>query len=309
MQVETPTILIVDDEKSSRKILNDLLKEKGKIVLAKNGTQALELAAAQRPTLILMDILMPDMNGFQVLEKLKQSDDTKHIAVMFITALGSHNDETKGLRLGACDYVHKPFHAEIVQARVGTHLELAKQRRMLEELANLDALTSIPNRRQLEKKLDIEWANSVRTGEPLAIAMVDVDFFKLYNDEYGHASGDNVLRRIANILEAQLKRPRDLVYRYGGEEFCIILPDTESTGAQHILETCCKSVESLNIEHRESTVSPVVTISIGACICAPKAGESVEKALQQADQQLYQSKRQGRNQVHIKTLPEIESVS
>jgi len=299
MHIDQPTILIVDDEKSSRKILNDLLKDKAKIVLAKNGIQAFELAKMQLPTLILMDIVMPDIDGFEVLEKLKQDEDTKHISVMFITALGSHNDETRGLRLGACDYIHKPFHADIVKARVSTHLELAKQRRMLEELANLDALTAIPNRRQLERKLKIEWANSIRTHQSLAIAMIDVDFFKLYNDEYGHAAGDNVLRRIANILEVQLKRPRDLVYRYGGEEFCIILPETEEGGAQHILERCRKSVETLNIEHKKSAAAPVVTISIGACVCKPIKGDIVEKVLLQADEQLYKSKDNGRNQVYV----------
>ncbi len=311
MQIERPIILIVDDEKSNRKILYDLLKSQGKIVLAKNGLQSLDLARRQNPTLILMDIIMPDMDGFKVLEQLKRDDETKNIPVMFITALDSHHDEARGLRLGACDYIHKPFHAEIVKARVFTHLELAKQRRMLEELANLDSLTAIPNRRQMEQKLNIEWSNSNRTGHPLAIAMVDVDHFKLYNDHYGHAAGDQVLRRIANILEVKLKRPRDLVCRYGGEEFCIILPETDLEGSRHILESCRKGVEDLNIEHNQSSAAPVVTITIGACVCVPQAGEKVAQSLKIADDLLYAGKRDSRNRLCIKQVeltPKIEDL-
>lgn len=306
MQIEKPTILVVDDEKSNRKILNDLLKSYGKIVLAKNGEQAIELTKKQKPALILMDILMPDMDGFQVLEELKKDEETKSISVMFITALDSHHDEAKGLRLGACDYIHKPFHAEIVKARVHTHLELARQRRMLEELANMDALTAIPNRRHLKQKLDVEWANAIRIGQPITIAMVDVDYFKPFNDHYGHAAGDEVLRRVANILEVQLKRPRDLLCRYGGEEFCIVLPETEQEGASHILESCRQGVEDLNIEHQKSKAAPVVTVCLGACVSFPQSGEKVEDAIKYADKLLYKSKSGGRNKLTIETSVQLE---
>lgn len=297
MFVEQPTLLIVDDEKSSRKILTDLLKDRAKIVLAKNAQQALDLARTQHPTLILMDIVMPDMDGFQVLEQLKQDDCTKDIAVMFITALGSRQDEAQGLRLGACDYIHKPFHAEIVQARVNTHLALARQRRMLEELVNLDALTAIPNRRQLESKLDVEWANAVRARAPLTLCMIDVDYFKRYNDQYGHAAGDRVLCKVAATLEAVLKRPRDMVFRYGGEEFCVLLPETEKGGAHHILEACRQGVEMMAIEHCQSSCAAVVTISLGAAVLYPKEDDDLDQALAAADALLYQAKQNGRNQL------------
>ena len=129
--------------------------------------------------------------------------------------------------------------------------------------------------------------------------MLDVDFFKNYNGHYGHAAGDDVLRRIAGAIECQLNRPRDIVCRYGGEEFCFILPDTDMDGAKRILETCCQTVEGLSIEHKKSLISSVVTVSIGACVCLPDEGDLHENALLIADQQLYKSKDAGRNCLSI----------
>lgn len=299
MRKEEPCILIVDDDKSNRKILFDLLKPYARIVLAKNAAQAIDSARNQKPSLILLDVVMPDKNGFEILEQLKQEEQTRNIAVIFITARNSYTDETRGFRLGACDYIRKPFHHEIVKARVRTHLELAQKRRLLEELVNLDALTSIPNRRHLEHTLLSNWKDAKRSQKPIAIAMLDVDFFKNYNDHYGHAAGDEVLRRIATTIEHQLKRPRDLVCRYGGEEFCFVLPDTNFEGAQRILENCCQAVEELHIEHEKSQTSPVVTVSIGASVCQPKGEELYENALLVADQLLYKSKEDGRNRLSI----------
>ncbi|XOV78166.1 MAG: diguanylate cyclase [Aestuariibacter sp.] len=299
MQLEQPTILIVDDDKHGRKLLNDLLKSDAKIVLAKNGQQALELVNKCNPTVILMDILMPDINGFQVLEKLKANERTKNIAILFITALDNHKDEAKGLRMGACDYIHKPFHPDIVVARVKTHLELAKHRKMLEKLVNFDALTAIPNRRHLEQKLESEWTNSVRTGQSIAIAMLDVDHFKIYNDHYGHAAGDQVLKRIANVLEVQLHRPRDVIARYGGEEFCIVLPDTDIEGAAFVMDKCCKAVRDLNIENINSSASNVVSISVGCSVVEAKQSILCDDARLFADNLLYKAKENGRDQVQI----------
>lgn len=299
MRNEQPCILIVDDDQSNRKILYDLLKSYARIVLAKNAKQAIEYANTQQPSLILLDVVMPDKDGFEILEQLKRENDTRNISVIFITARNSYIDETKGFRLGACDYIRKPFHHEIVKARVRTHLELAQKRYLLEELVNLDALTSIPNRRHLEHTLTSNWRDAKRTKKPIAIAMLDVDFFKNYNDHYGHPAGDDVLRRIASAVECQLKRPRDLVCRYGGEEFCIILPDTDIEGARRILETCYQAIEGLSIEHEKSLASSVVTISIGACVCQPEEGDLHENALLIADQLLYKSKEAGRNRLSI----------
>ncbi|OUR93810.1 hypothetical protein A9Q81_15175 [Gammaproteobacteria bacterium 42_54_T18] len=299
MRNELPCILIVDDDQSNRKILYDLLKSYARIVLAKNATQAIEYARIQQPSLILLDVVMPDKDGFEILEQLKQDNETRNISVIFITARNSYSDETRGFRLGACDYIRKPFHHEIVKARVRTHLELAQKRHLLEELVNLDALTSIPNRRHLEHTLISNWRDAKRTQKPITIAMLDVDFFKNYNDHYGHAAGDDVLRHIASTIECQLNRPRDIVCRYGGEEFCFILPDTDINGAKRILEACCQAIEGLAIEHEKSQTSSVVTASIGACVCQPEEGDLHENALLIADQFLYKSKEAGRNCLSI----------
>lgn len=309
MTIEKQTLLIVDDDVNSRKMLREQLKSMAKIILAKNGIQAIELAKEHQPTLILLDVMMPIMNGFSVLEQLKQSQETQHINVIFITALDSHVDEAYGLKLGACDYIHKPYHYEIVNARVSTHLELAKQRKLLEDLAHYDSLTMIPNRRYLEEQLTIERNKAVQSKLPLCIAMIDVDFFKSYNDNYGHRAGDIVLKKVARYLKHTLKRETDLVCRYGGEEFCIILPNTEITIATDILEQCRETVQNLAIEHNFSGILPVITVSIGACVIAPIEENTVESILIKADNCLYQSKKSGRNQVTIQFYDTYEEAN
>jgi len=302
MTIEKQTVLIVDDDVNSRKMLREQLKSMAKIILAKNGIQAIELAKQHLPTLILLDVMMPIMNGFSVLEQLKQSEETQHINVIFITALDSHVDEAYGLKLGACDYIHKPYHYEIVNARVSTHLELAKQRKLLEDLAHYDSLTMIPNRRFMEEHLTQERAKAVQAKHPLCIAMIDVDFFKSYNDNYGHRAGDIVLKKVARHIKHTLTRESDFVCRYGGEEFCIILPNTEISLAEDILDACRLEVQNLAIEHSFSEIFPVVTVSIGACVITPRDQDSLESILVKADDCLYESKNSGRNQVTIQAF-------
>ncbi len=299
MTMEKQTVLIVDDDVNSRKMLREQLKSMAKIILAKNGAQALTLAREHQPTLILLDVMMPVMNGFSVLEQLKQSEKTQHINVIFITALDSHVDEAYGLKLGACDYIHKPYHYEIVNARVSTHLELAKQRKLLDDLAHYDSLTMIPNRRHLEESLIKECDKAFLSKQPICIAMVDVDFFKSYNDNYGHRAGDMVLKKVARKLKLTLTRESDLVCRYGGEEFCIILPKTDLLTATDLLEKCRMAIQDLTIDHDFSSILPVITVSIGACVIEPNSKNQVESILIKADTCLYQSKNEGRNQVTI----------
>lgn len=309
MSIEKQTVLIVDDDVNSRKMLREQLKSMAKIILAKNGIQAIELAKQHLPTLILLDVMMPIMNGFSVLEQLKQSEETQHINVIFITALDSHVDEAYGLKLGACDYIHKPYHYEIVNARVSTHLELAKQRKLLEDLAHYDSLTMIPNRRFMEEHLTIERAKAGLSKQPICIALVDVDFFKSYNDNYGHRAGDIVLKKVARHIKHTLSRESDFVCRYGGEEFCIILPNTEISIAKDILETCRLEVQNLAIEHNFSEIFPVITVSIGACVITPKDEDSLESIFVKADDCLYQSKKSGRNQVTMQSFDTHEEIN
>ena len=289
-------ILIVDDEKSNLVVLSNLLKAEAQITLASNGKAALEKAQELKPDIILLDVVMPDQSGFDVIKQLKACEITRSIPVIFITALGDVDSEEKGFELGACDYISKPFHLGIVKARVKLHLTLARQCIMLEMLANVDPLTTIPNRRKFDEQMEAEWLVAQRSQQPLVMAMVDVDKFKQYNDHYGHAAGDQVLTLVAKALNEQLQRPRDFVARYGGEEFVIIIGDSDLTGAKAVLENCRHAIEDLDIEHELSSHQKV-TISAGAIICIPNHDITSAQALKQADSMLYHAKEHGRNQV------------
>jgi diguanylate cyclase (GGDEF)-like protein len=292
---ERQTILVIDDEKANLKILSELFKSKVNIVLAKNGTQGIEKIIKFKPDLVLLDIIMPGMNGFEVIIQLKKNEETAAIPVIFITGLTDVVDESQGLALGACDYIQKPFHIDIVRARVNLHLKLAEQRLQLEQLANLDSLTCVPNRRKFYEMFDLEWRMSVRENTPLSQIMIDIDYFKQYNDLYGHAAGDQALKMVAEAIFKQLKGPFDFLARYGGEEFVVLLPNTQAQDAMSIMESCRQAVESLKIVHEKNTVSKYLTISIGGINCFPKKAMCSEATFKLADDMLYQAKEEGRN--------------
>jgi diguanylate cyclase (GGDEF)-like protein len=295
---ERERILIVDDEKMNLKVLADLLQNKYTLILAKNGAQALNLVATERPPdLILLDVVMPEMSGYEVLKQLKDNPSSNKIPVIFVTALDTPEEEEKGLRLGAVDYIIKPFSPPIVRMRVQNHLRFLRQYRLLEQLALLDGLTEIPNRRQFDDLFKREYARAQRSNTALTIAMVDVDFFKQYNDFYGHAMGDTVLQKIARTLQQSLKRPADSVARYGGEEFVMVLPETDAISASAVAERARRAVVELNIDHQKSSVANYVTVSIGVATSFPGPTTSQEDIMQQADRNLYRAKFNGRDQV------------
>lgn len=292
---ERQTILVIDDEKANLKILSELFKSKVNIILAKNGVQGIEKIIKFKPDLILLDIIMPGMSGFEVIMQLKKNEETSDIPVIFITGLTDVVDESQGLALGACDYIQKPFHIDIVRARVDLHLKLVEQRTQLEQLANLDSLTCVPNRRKFYEMFDLEWKMSVREKTPLSQIMIDIDYFKQYNDQYGHAAGDQALKKVAQVIFKQLKRPFDFVARYGGEEFAVLLPNTPAQDAFNIMESCRQAVEDLKIEHEKNTVSKYLTISIGGVNSFPTQIMCSEATFKLADDMLYQAKEEGRN--------------
>lgn len=296
MTTEKPKVLVVDDEKANLKILSDLLQDEAQIHLAKCGEQALQKAERLKPDLILLDVIMPDLDGFEVIRRLKEDVNTKMIPVIFVTGLSDLSFEEKGLNLGACDYILKPFHSIIVKARVKLHLQLVKQRQMLERLALIDPLTAIANRRKYEEMLDIEWRAAMRANSQLSIAMIDIDNFKLFNDTFGHAAGDEVLEKVARMLSEQFSRARDFVARYGGEEFVVILPNTDKEGAQSIANRCRFAIENMAISHPES-LHKCVTISMGGVSIVPSMNVTRDSVLAKADQLLYKAKQLGRNKV------------
>lgn len=291
-------ILIVDDEKFNRQILSELLLPDYEVFLAKDGEQAIACAkATPPPDLILLDVIMPGMDGYEVLRHLRADERTSGIPVMFVTGMCEEADETKGLDLGAVDYVSKPFRSAVVRARVRNHMSYIRQRKQLELDAFIDGLTGIPNRRRFDQTLDIEWRRANRHGTQLSLALLDVDYFKQYNDTYGHGAGDEALQRIAETMLPLLNRSGELVARYGGEEFALLLPETEPEAAIQIAERIRYAVETLNLRHEKSNAAPCVTISVGGVSLMPSTQATVAEILALADNRLYLAKRAGRNRV------------
>lgn len=291
------SILVVDDERSNLDVLTFILKSQYSVQVAKSGAVALKRAREQKPDLILLDIMMPDMNGFEVLAELKAHDETRHIPVIFITGLARVEDEEKGFLLGAVDYIVKPFNTSIVKARVRTHMRIVKQIRTIERIGLVDALTDIPNRRSMDQRLDTEWERAKIAAMPLSLLIADVDKFKLYNDTFGHPQGDVLLQNLAQTLTSTLKRTDDFVARIGGEEFAVLLPYTPLAGALSIAEELRASVEVMEVSDTTNSAATKVTISIGVSTIVPAASDSVGAFLAAADSALYEAKNTGRNKV------------
>ncbi|WP_367065865.1 diguanylate cyclase [Oryzisolibacter sp. LB2S] len=292
-QDSPPTLLIVDDDRQSRLLLTELFEGEYRIIAAKNGLQALERARAHMPDLILLDVLMPEMDGMAVIHALKREDSTRHIPVIFITALDSTADEEQGLDLGAVDYITKPFHPSIARVRVRNHLQIVHQRRLLEQIAALDGLTGIPNRRRFDEALTQEWSRCQRLGVPLSLIIADVDQFKPYNDRLGHAAGDRVLQEIAVALRQGARRPGDLAARYGGEEFVLLLPATDASQAQQLAGELLQRLNARGLAHPASSAGPCVTLSLGGATAIPGSNEVNPEFFRRADAALYQAKAQG----------------
>jgi diguanylate cyclase (GGDEF)-like protein len=291
------TVLVIDDAEASRDALAELLGLDYMVIQAASGAEGLEKARRYLPDLILLDVLMPVMGGYDVLRQLKADPRTVGIAVIFITGLDRPEDEAKGLRLGGSDYIAKPLNPPVVRARVALHLRAARDRRRLEALASVDSLTGIANRRQFDAVLAAECRRALRTGQPVAVAMVDVDHFKRYNDSYGHAQGDRALRAVADVLRGGMRRTGDLAARYGGEEFALVMVDTDDTHAAGLMASMCAAVRALAIAHQASCAAPVLTISIGVASSAGCGTLDPAALLQQADDHLYHAKEAGRNRV------------
>ncbi|WP_159982440.1 MULTISPECIES: diguanylate cyclase [unclassified Novosphingobium] len=293
------TILIVDDEISNIEIMNAVLEDDYEVCFSTSGEQALETARTTLPDLVLLDVLMPGIDGFEVCRQLKGDPLLADIPVIFTTGLGDTADEMRGLSLGAIDYVTKPIQPAILRARVGNHVELKRLRDQLASMAVTDALTGLSNRRQLEKALHTETARLARTGDWLSVIMLDIDFFKQFNDTYGHPAGDRCISMVASALTRAVKRASDLSARYGGEEFACILPGADPHGAELVAQEIILQVQSLNIPHERSQISPFITVSIGVASARCLPGMAAEQWIGHADRQLYQSKHGGRNRITV----------
>ncbi|VBB08122.1 nucleotide cyclase [Lucifera butyrica] len=299
MESARQTILIVDDSRLNVQILRDMLADQYEIFCATSGEQALSIATSENVDLILLDVIMPEMDGYEVCTSLKKNPQTRNIPVIFISALSDTEDITKGLDIGAIDYIIRPFNQSIVKARVRNHLELKKYRDLLEKLSLLDGLTGIANRRYFDEAFDKEWRRALRNRDSLSVLMLDIDYFKKYNDYYGHLRGDDCLRQVGQALKNSTIRGGDFVARYGGEEFVAILSSTPAENAFIVAEKMRKDIESLQISHPMSTVSEYVTVSIGAAAIIPEQGMTPAGLLEKADKALYRAKSEGRNRTAL----------
>jgi diguanylate cyclase (GGDEF)-like protein len=310
-------ILIVDDVPTNLHVLAQTLRTAGFMVwLATDGHNALGQIAHEQPDLILLDVRMPDLDGFEVCKRLQANPKTCEIPIIFMTAHKDAVDKVKGLSLGGVDYVTKPFQDEEVLARIKVHLRLRALREALQQeieqrkqteaqlaqandtlrrLANLDALTQVANRYRFDDYLDQTWKRLQREQLPLSLVLCDVDYFKNFNDRYGHQVGDDCLRQVAQAIEQGTKRPADLVARYGGEEFAVILPTTTLEGAQRLCANMRTHIQKLQIPHETSQVSSVVTVSFGLVNAVPAAEITPQLLIQAADKALYRAKSQGRD--------------
>jgi diguanylate cyclase (GGDEF)-like protein len=290
------SILIIDDELSNLKLLTHILESDYTIYIAKNGANGIEKAKELMPDLILLDIVMPEIDGYEVLVALKSCEETKQIPVVFISELASDEDEEKGLSLDAADYISKPFSPKIAKLRVRNQIQIINQMRTIDSLSKIDQLTGIPNRRSFDERINAEWNRAIRDYVPISILMIDVDKFKIYNDTYGHQQGDIVLQVVAKVFTQSLMRSTDFVARWGGEEFTVLLPGTTLSGALSIAEHIRENVENALIPF-EGVSNTKVTVSIGVNSLMPRQNIPIDLFIAAADEALYTAKKTGRNKV------------
>ena len=305
-QIEThqPSIMLVDDSVANIRFLNSALQDMGEVYFATSGQAAIAMAREKGPDLILLDVEMPKMDGYEVCRILKSDPVLARSAVIFVTGHSGAEYEIRALDAGAVDFITKPLNPPVVRARVNTHLTLKAQSDILRQQASLDGLTGVYNRRLFDQRLAEECRRHRRYGVPLALLMADVDRFKLYNDSYGHQAGDSCLQQVAATLARNARRPGEMVARYGGEEFALILPANTLDEARKLGERLCEQVRELAIPHRASPDTGIVTISIGGASLTPMDDEAGNTLLAAADMALYQAKAGGRNRVVAEPLPQ-----
>ncbi len=288
-------ILIVDDAMENIQILHQLLREEHDVLFALSGEKALEIAHNQLPDLILLDAVMPGMDGYAVCNALRESAVLSAIPVIFVTALNQPEDETRALEAGAVDFITKPFNAAVVRARVRSQLTIKRQADAMRELSLTDSLTGVANRRSFNDTMESEWRRCARDGVAMAVIMADIDHFKDYNDTYGHQAGDLCLQQVSAALRRCAVRPPDLLARYGGEEFIVLLPQETRDGAEVVAQRILDEVRALHIPHARSSVGPYVTVSLGMASVMPTEGMDASTLIRAADALLYRAKHTGRD--------------
>jgi len=316
------TLLLVDDDPSVISVLGQTLRGFGRLVFATSGLDALRLAKQHAPDLVLLDIEMPGLGGFDVCKAIKAIPEFAHVPIIFITSHDDGEHEVAGLALGAADFICKPIRPARVIARVRMHLQMKAMSDALRRSAYTDGLTGIANRRQFDDILAREWHRAERSSAPISMLMVDIDAFKKYNDLYGHPAGDKCLQAVAAAVKQVAHRPGDLAARFGGEEFALVLPETDAAGARCVAAHLIDSVRAMRLPHAASPVTPHVTVSVGVSTfdesCASWTGRPIDSRfgglgdhpqladlVQSADQGLYAAKNAGRDQAWFLSIDDL----
>ena len=289
-------VLIVDDSLVQAAQLKSMIDQELEVTIVHTAVEGLREAGTGEYSLILLDLILPDMDGFTMLKELQEREAARHVPVIIITSLSAIEHEQRGLALGAVDYVLKPFHPTLIRARVNTHIKLYQYRRLAEEQSVTDWLTGVANRRRHDQGSISMWQEAVSLRLPISVCMMDIDKFKVYNDSFGHPAGDKVITAVAKAAESYLRRETDFFARYGGEEFVAIMLGEETEGAFEHMKIIRQAVEDLHIP-QSPEVSPWVTVSIGGITLVPQTESRYETILKIADTMLYDAKRFGRNQV------------
>jgi diguanylate cyclase (GGDEF)-like protein len=295
-------ILIIDDDPGTIRMLSAIVQGEAETLFSTDGVAGLALARARRPLLILLDVEMAGMDGYEVCRRLKADPACAEIAVIFVTAHHSMDSEVRALEAGAVDFITKPLNPPVVLARVRTHMRLQRHGMALEQLTRRDTLTGLFNRRHFLQVAEIELARLRRQELPLALAFIDIDYFKLYNDGYGHQAGDTCLVEVAHELAASARRPSECVARFGGEEFVALLPYCDATQARDFGAWCCTRISARALPHIYQPGGKTVSISIGLTALVPQEHTSVASMLYTADRALYLAKEAGRNRAVFEML-------
>ncbi len=290
------TVLIVDDQPTSRLIMTSLLEDITQCHAVAGATEALDYCAAQLPDLVISDVSMPEMSGRQLCEALRSNQQTATIPVMFVTGSDSDEEQEKCWEAGGVDFVTKPINATTFRNRVKTQLNHKIKADLLEQLIYTDRLTGAFNRHYLEERLPFIVKDCERESLPLSLALLDIDFFKQYNDEYGHLTGDECLCRLTRAVNEALLRPMDRVVRVGGEEFLLLMPNTGLDGAKIVCDRVLETVRRLHIPHIGSPFREI-TVSLGLALYEAGVSESATAVIAEADKRLYKAKNAGRNQL------------
>lgn len=296
-----PRLLVIDDQPLVIRHIHAALRDEYQVFMATDGAEGLRLFQQHLPDLILLDVVMPDLDGLAVAAQLRALPGGGNVPIIFVTGHTSTDDETACWEAGAVDFINKPVNPLTLRHRVRVHLTLKRHADMLRELAYLDGLTGVANRRSFDERLEEELRRAQRDRSALTLLLADVDFFKRYNDSLGHPAGDLCLREVAQALRKSLERPGDFVARFGGEEFAVLLPGTGLEGAKLVAEHLEQSVRGLALAHPASEVGPHVTVSIGG-VCVVDGLSTSAELLGRADHTLYEMKHAGRGRASVELL-------